>query len=225
MPKSASIIWNKYSFFTSKQFRATLTYQQDKEVGVTGEWNVPRGEVGGSIRARRSVTKLPSFDPPQLNYRAGDYLKEKFSFVIQPGQQYLGGTAIYSINTNNRVPKNNVEADFLFFVQWSHEVDGSLPETQYPANFEFTFNGVRDAKAIGKAFVKSFVDVPPQYSAIISQRVLLTAIDSIPEFEVWCKFAFTMPGLYSGHAFLHGLIAAHCGFSSLQLESKGGNEV
>lgn len=205
-------------FSGSRQFRITTNYPYEKDPIVSSVWDVTRGEMVGSEFVKNQVQLGKLFlDPMKYELQTGDYLKETFTAVTSfPGTGQTRLTLTYRIRPALELPRSNFNSEFFIYVSWYQDSPGLLP-VENPTFFQFVFNPVKNVKALGKAFIQTFTAYPPQYSVMIVQRVLLSALLGIPEFELKCTFEINPTSIHAspaGQNIFHGFIAFHCGTSS-----------
>lgn len=220
-PKENQISVRSLRFSGSRQFRVEVTYYSSRLPEVTGNWNVSRGEMIGIEKFKDKIEpNTIIYDPMKYTIQTGDFMNESFSATLFfPGTGETRCTIAYRISPKLRLPADNFNSEFFIFVSWGTEKTGYIPPPQDPTRFEFSFNPIKHVKALGKSFVQVFTSSPPQYSALIVQRVLISALEGVPEFELRCTFELaditTHPT--AGSDILRGFLAFHCGTTSFML--------
>lgn len=201
----------------ARQWKITSTYQQDGTVGITGTWHVPRANLSGyeSVDMVLQPTKRVA-EPMLYNSKGQSFISELFNAVLEPRKDSILATVIYTLTPQALTP-GTFPTEFIVYVQWNHDQDGNVPPTPDPTKIEFNINPIRGVKNLGKAFIQTNFANPPQYSVIIVQRALISIIDAMPEFEIKCTFAISSGGEVNGNSYIHGLIAAHCAVTTVEM--------
>lgn len=81
------------------------------------------------------------------------------------------------------------------FFQYSISDIGTQPPELSPeqlSGYIWSFNPVRAVKLLGKTLVLN-TGRPPNYAVVVMQQIAITAIDRIPEFEVFVHFDWNFP--------------------------------
>lgn len=153
----------------------------------------------------------------KFEIQTGDYLQDSFLPSIEDVRGGIFNCVInYRIKPKLALPKENFYTELFIYCSWKLD-DVGMPPSYAPDKVMFTLNPISYVKSIGKAFVRTFSNYPPEYSAFIVQRILVQAIDGIPEFEIRCAFELSPNEISLGQNVLHGFLAFHCGTTSYML--------